>query len=137
MTTTSRIFGIYELAESILLQLSCIKEIIRAQRVCRSWKDIVRTSPALREACWYQRRDGGGACEQPNGRQTWKLNPVFNQIGVLLQPGSGETQENGQFDLEKQIYDEPGSWTTMLATQPPCRRMEVACYGDYSADDTM
>ena len=134
------VLGINELLEHIILQLGCIHEIIQAQRVCRNWKDVIQRSPVLQEACWY-RPHGRDACEEPADRKTWKLNPVFSRIGVSVGkrswlPPAG-LQEHGDFDLEERIYDKPGAWTTMLATLPPCQRMEVECYSDYSGKQTM
>ncbi|RHZ62491.1 hypothetical protein CDV55_101695 [Aspergillus turcosus] len=140
-----RTFNIYELAEHIILQLNDPVEIIRAQRVCRTWRDVIQTSAALQEACWYQSSNTRDAQTRTiRGEKAWKLNPAFNRIGVSIskhtrqhgEPING-VQEKGDFSLEEGIYDKPGSWTTMLATQPPCQRMLVECYSDYSSDETM
>lgn len=132
-----QVFGLYELTECIILQLNCPVEILRVQRVSRTWRDVIQNSPRLLDACWYPGRD---APEPSSGRQTWKLNPVYNRIGVFgvsVQIRPDEIQEHGSFNLTERIYDKPGSWTTILATQPPCRRIEVECYGNYSGDETM
>ncbi|KAE8325656.1 hypothetical protein BDV39DRAFT_206778 [Aspergillus sergii] len=133
-SSTEQTFSIYELAEHIFLQLNDQVEIISAQRVCRNWRDVIQTSPILQEACWYQSSN--------TGVHTWKLNPAFNRIGVSISKDIGHhkkakdgLQEKGDFSLRERIYDTPGSWTTMLATQPPCQRMLVECYGDYCDDD--
>jgi hypothetical protein len=144
-SSAERTFSIFELAEHIIIQLNDPVEIIRAQRVCRTWRDVIQTSPALQEACWYQSPNTRDAqMRSISGGQTWKLNPAFNRIGVSIskhthkygQPIAG-LQEKGDFSLEEDIYDKPGSWTTMLATQPSCQRMVVECYSDYSGDETM
>ncbi|KAF7590874.1 hypothetical protein BBP40_002288 [Aspergillus hancockii] len=147
LSFTEQTFSIYELTEHILLQLNDHVEIIRAQRVCRTWKDVIQTSPALQDACWYQPyniRDAQTRSISGQQTQPWKLNPAFNRIGVSISKGTRDEvhladriQEEGNFSLEERIYDKPGSWTTMLATQPPCQRMLVECYGDYSHDETM
>lgn len=136
------VLGIHELLERIIMQLDCPHEIIRAQRVCRYWKAVIQNSPALPDACWY-RHQSRDACGQSDGRQMWKLNPAFNRIGVQVTvdeyPTSlpAERQEHGNFNLQERIYDKPGSWTTMLATQPPCKQIEIECYSNYSMDETM
>jgi hypothetical protein len=74
----------------------------------------------------------------------WRLNPVFDLLGFTIgvnRPGvpPTERQEHGDFDLTQVVYDKPGSWTTMLATQPPCQLMEVVCSSElfeYSVADT-
>ncbi|KAF7122596.1 hypothetical protein CNMCM5793_000621 [Aspergillus hiratsukae] len=138
-SSAERTFSIYELAEYIILQLNDPVEIIRAQRVCRTWRDIIQTSPALQEASWYQSSSTRDApARSISSGQTWKLNPAFNGIGVSIskhthkygEPIAG-LQEKGDFSLEEDIYDKPGSWTTMLATQPPCQRMVVGCYSEF------
>ncbi|KAB8230712.1 uncharacterized protein BDW43DRAFT_157909 [Aspergillus alliaceus] len=69
-------------------------------------------------------------CFQPNRRL------IIQDTGEDRELIDG-LQEKGDFSLEEGIYDKPGSWTTMLATQPLCQRMLVGCYGDYSGDVTM
>ncbi|KAL4748421.1 hypothetical protein BDW72DRAFT_214809 [Aspergillus terricola var. indicus] len=126
---TQKTFGVYELTERILLHLNNHLDIIRAQR-----------------SCWYQRNTTEDAHMQPvtAGGEVWKLNPAFNCIGVSVSKDTstnadwvGQLQDKGDFSLGEHIYDEPGSWTTMLATRPPCQRMLVECYSDYSHDQTM
>ncbi len=135
------VLGTYELLERIILRLGSIQDIIRAQLVCRRWRDVIQDSPAFQQACWY-RSHGKDESRVQKNPATWKLNPVFNSLRVSIgrnRPGllPGDLHEHGDFDLTKRVYDKPGSWTTMLATQPPCRRMEVECYGDYSGDEIM
>ncbi|KAB8217931.1 hypothetical protein BDV33DRAFT_131939 [Aspergillus novoparasiticus] len=142
-SSAEQTFNIYELAEHILLQLNNPAEIIRVQRVCRTWRDIIQTSSMLQETCWYQSSKTMDAQTRSiSSEQTWKLNPAFNRIGVSISEAKGQheelkggLQEKGNFSLEERIYDKPGSWTTMLATQPPCQRMLVQCYSDYSDDE--
>ncbi|KAF7177307.1 hypothetical protein CNMCM7691_005197 [Aspergillus felis] len=137
-SSAEQIFSIYELAEHIILQLNNAVEIIRAQRVCHNWRDVIQTSPALQEACWYRFPDTRDAQTRSiSSEQAWKLNPAFNRIGISISKDTANPgdQEQGGFSLEEDIYDKPGSWTTMLATQPPCQRMLIECYGDYCDDD--
>lgn len=137
---TEETFGIYELTERILLHLDDHLEIIRAQRVCRIWRDVIQTSPALQEVCWYLPNNiTDSQTQSTSGEQSWKLNPAFNRIGVSVSKETinGGLHDKGDLTLEERIYDKPGSWTTMLATQPPCQRMLVECYSDYSGDDTL
>ena len=127
-----------EILECILLQLESIEEIIRAQQVCRNWKLLVQNSPALQEACWYRARNRAVGAE-PTDQWAWELNPVLNNIGFAVRDGlpQAKQQEYVEMNLAERIYDKPGSWTTMLVTQPPCPRIDVECYGDYSGDETM
>ncbi|KAL4907798.1 hypothetical protein BDW74DRAFT_175580 [Aspergillus multicolor] len=127
-------FSIHELTEQILLQLNGPVELIRAQRVCRLWRDLIQSSPSLRAACWYQFQPPSTSNAQPEpsslpNQESWSLNPAFSRIGVSV------SNRSGAFDLERRIYDKHGSWTTMLATNPPCQRVMAECddregYGD-------
>ncbi|KAE8376967.1 hypothetical protein BDV26DRAFT_282244 [Aspergillus bertholletiae] len=133
-SSAEKTFGIYELAEHILLQLNDPVEIIRVTLV--SWRNVIQTSSALQEACWYQSPHTKGAQMQSiSGKQACKLNPAFNRIGIPVSLLDG--REIGNFNLEEGIYEKPGSWMTMLATQPPCQRMLLECFSDYSGDDFM
>ncbi|OKL57125.1 hypothetical protein UA08_07507 [Talaromyces atroroseus] len=126
-------FGIYELAELIFLQLESPIDLIRAQRVCRTWRGIIQTSHAIQVACWYEPCGTRDTQTRPvSSRQAWRLNPCFNRIGVSI-----STEGWGEFNLTERIYDIPGSWATMQATQPPCQNMLIECYGDYSHDETL
>jgi hypothetical protein len=146
-SSTQQTFSILELTEHILLQLNDPVEITRAQRVCRAWRKIIQTSPALRDACWYQSykaKDAQTRSMPGQHTQPWKLNPAFNRLCVSISKDTTDevhqlrgVQDRGEFSLERRIYDKPGSWTTMLATQPPCERMLVECYSEYSSDETM
>ncbi|KAJ5771267.1 uncharacterized protein N7511_003318 [Penicillium nucicola] len=129
-----RALGIYEILEQVLLQLN-LDEIIRAQQICSRWKNVIQTSPALEQACWY--RPLKETHQQDDSPELVELNPAFNRLGVSIQKlTNGPKQETGDFDLKKRIYDKPGSWTTMLATQPPVRCIEMECFSDYSGDQS-
>ncbi|KAL3456734.1 hypothetical protein BJX64DRAFT_270186 [Aspergillus heterothallicus] len=158
-TAVEKVLAIYELTEQILLHLHDNLGLIRAQRVCRSWRDIITTSPALRAACWYppQLPSRSKSCNEDKisnpasippfsddynspEEQYWLLNPAFAKLGFeigLDQFPDITFQEEGSFDLRQRIYDTPGSWTTMLATNPPSKMMIIECYGDYSDDEIM
>ncbi len=131
------VLNTYELLERILLQLPTPQDIIVTQRVCRRWRAVIQDSPALQQACWYPSHRGEG--ESPPAT-AWRLNPAFNSLGVSLgwrEIRPPNQQPKGEFHLTKRIYDEPGSWATMLATQPPCRYIEVDCYSDEGGDEWM
>jgi hypothetical protein len=140
---TEKVFSIYELTAQILIYIHDPVELVRTQRVCRAWRDIIQTSPALQAACWYQPRTQSPS-ETVDETQPWILNPAFSRLGFTISKdesnkvyAAGGIQERADFSLEKRIYDKPGSWTTMLATQPPMQRIMIECYGDYSGDETM
>ncbi len=140
----------FELAEAILLHLEDPVEIVRMKRVCRWWRDIITTSPLLQEACWYRPFSKLAARGHPNisasasaakgaERHIWKVNPAFKRVGMYVRICYGPSQEHGDFSLQTRVYDKPGSWTTMLATQPPRTQVEldIDCYQDDPQEQTM
>lgn len=145
-SSAEQTFLIYELTEHIILQLDDPVEILRAQRVCRRWRDLIQTSPVLHVACWYQSSSKlKHAQTRPiSDEKAWRLNPAFDQIGVPLPKAPGEDAElidelqtKGHFMFEANLDDTPVSWMTMLATQPPCQQMLIECHRDYSGYQTM
>jgi hypothetical protein len=120
-SSVERVFGTYELVELILLKLGCPVQITRAQRVCRYWRHVIRTSLTLAKACWYLPHD------KISDRYTYKLNPMFNSIGIT--PLVGTISMHGDIDFFECFYNNPGPWKNMLATQPPCKRMEIIYCG--------
>jgi hypothetical protein len=143
-----RTFNIYELTAQILLHVDSPIEIVRAQRVCKSWRDTIKTSPAIQAACWYPASKPGAQSSSSvapaDETEPWILNPAFSRLGFTIAKDESDKvyaaagiQERASFSLEERIYDKPGSWTTMLATNPPMQRILIECYGDYSGDETM
>jgi hypothetical protein len=59
-----QVFATAELLENVLIHLP-IQNILTSQRVCRQFKDVVQTSPAIRYKL-FLRVDGKGA-------ETWKI----------------------------------------------------------------
>jgi hypothetical protein len=136
------VFGTFELLASILSHLD-YKDILRCQSVCRTWQDVVRGSPMVREAAWYPPH------EPPD---TWKYNPPRLQHAGLHIAGGYPIYElhpllkslrirldtGGFFDNFRSFIDgwdigpeinkfrsRPGSWSNMLATSPPCPELWV------------
>ena len=140
--------AVFELAEAILFYLEDPVEVVRMQRVCRRWRDIITTSPRLQEACWYRPFSKRTSAVEPDNTTSTstaksadeavvKFNPVFYRFGM-----DGYTDEGRElvgFSLETRVYDKPGSWTTMLATQPPQTQIEfeIVCHEDDMEDNTM
>jgi hypothetical protein len=134
----NEVLGITELLEHILLQVDSIRDITRAQRVCRRWRSLIKDSQALQRACWYRPHGEPDAADP----REWRLNPVFASLGMSISEyhfssPQAHVREEGGFDLTKRVYDKPGSWTTMLATQPPCRWMQVECSGSNPDSDDL
>lgn len=150
--------AVFELTEAILFYLESPVEIVRMQMVCCRWRDIITTSPLLQEACWYRPFSKLTAPGQPDNitstntstntstsiakgaeKHIWKLNPAFERVGMDLYTRNDPPQKHGHFSLQTRVYDKPGSWTTMLATQPPRTQVEfdIDCYHDDALEQTM
>ncbi|KAK4225175.1 hypothetical protein QBC38DRAFT_483653 [Podospora fimiseda] len=128
-----KVLNTYELLERIISHLGFHNphQIILLQRVCTLWNHIINDSPLLQEACWFRPHAPPSTELKNDGSPAWRLNPAFNKIGIPI------SQEVGDFDLKKRIYDLPGSWCNMLVSQPPCKYVEYIAHGDYSADENM
>lgn len=146
--------AVFELTEAILFYLESPVEIVRMQMVCCRWRDIITTSPLLQEACWYRPFSKLTAPGQPDNitstntstsiakgaeKHIWKLNPAFERVGMDLYTRNDPPQKHGHFSLQTRVYDKPGSWTTMLATQPPRTQVEfdIDCYHDDAREQSM
>ncbi|KAK5656638.1 hypothetical protein OQA88_4618 [Cercophora sp. LCS_1] len=138
-----RVLNTYELLERILAHVDNICDIIRSRLVCHRWKTVIDESPTVQLACWYRaqpapatprKNDQGQSVDDRAKKPAWRLNPVFNALGLHITTedprGTGTEEENVNFDMRKRIYDKPGSWESMLATQPPTQLIEVACWGE-------
>ncbi|QKX60280.1 uncharacterized protein TRUGW13939_07423 [Talaromyces rugulosus] len=158
-SSAERAFAVAELREMILLELDCPVEIIRAERVCRAWRNMIQGSQKLQQACWYQAQQPVTTTTPtpPADGDLWRLNPTFKKFGFEVRNPSDMVVDSdireemdhavdplywGLTDLRenirqsgsiynKPLYRKPGSWDTMLATQPPCRWMIVT---DFDSD---
>ncbi|KAK0654831.1 hypothetical protein B0T16DRAFT_395735 [Cercophora newfieldiana] len=147
-----RAFGIFELLEAILLQLGDPVTITRLRPVSRAWRDVIDSSPALQVACWYRHDPSlDPSDDAPAQDQQCKLNPALTALGFtitmqgdqvqwgvtddfIVEKGEEDededwilTRQSAAFSFMKRVYDKPGPWTAMLATRPPCRRIEIRC----------
>jgi len=143
VSSAERVSRITELLEHILLALDSVHDLIKAQRVCRTWRDTVHASPALQRACWYRPCITTDVDKQHDENESRKLNPTLIRLGMAMtmeltaRRGEYTRRHGASFDLTRRVNDKPGSWTTMLATQPPCRRIEIAFSGNRSPGDTL
>lgn len=127
--SVKKVFSIDTIFELITLQLD-YHEIVRAQRVCRYWKNTIRSSLPLSKACWYLPHDRVSGSDNS---EIYDLNPIFNRFGIEVRD-SNAPRVRGIFDFNIFNFDTKiwlGSWKSMLATQPPCKRMIIRCGGGF------
>ena len=146
----SKAVAITEILEIILSNLS-IHEIARNCGVSRRFKSLINTSPILRDACWLTPHGPLPVSTPEFEADQWTINPCFERLGISIdsrkcsRTGRDETltydcthtHQIGTLDLRKLVHETPGSWTGMLAFQPPARYVEIRCDGDYSTDGAM
>ena len=144
---TPTLLGIPELIEIVLSHLPT-HEIIRAQRVCQEWRYLIETSPLLQDACWFTPRGCLPSDTKNVKRDAYTINPYFARLNMELGtrqphrlsptlPPDTDEHQSCSVDLEKLIYETPGSWCGMLAFQPPARYCKIECQGDYCIDENM
>ncbi|KAI9667326.1 MAG: hypothetical protein M1821_000141 [Bathelium mastoideum] len=170
-----RLQAIPELLELLLLNLPP-QRVLQYQSVCRTWKSLINTSPALLRALWYEpsatKRDDIKSKEFP----CCSFNPLLTYHGFETSAGLKRRQSTSKvrsqdildellshveeppgaipsarydasieqhpfrhlfLDLAKLIDDTPGSWTSMLALQPPTRWVAVVLSSSRDPGDTM
>lgn len=118
-----------ELLEMILLHLDMRSLLTSAMGVCRKWRDLIRTSPSLRRALYFD------ADKTANEK-----NPRFNPLLVeLFRPLFDFTvmplKRNGIDDLAiealpigrrtRAFYRRNASWRRMHVRQPPLEYLGV------------
>jgi hypothetical protein len=150
-----QVISVTELLENILSHLP-IHHILLCQRICRTWYNLINTSPVLLRACWFTPDTVQfGTVDtirsvDSSTSPDFQINPCVSHLGIQTKrqhsffsyaesrsPEDKDKNERGVIDLRKLIYEKPGSWTGMFVTQPPCRYMQVECYSNYTDDETM
>ncbi|ETS84873.1 hypothetical protein PFICI_02898 [Pestalotiopsis fici W106-1] len=64
----SQVLYMPELLECIFLQLDMQTLLVSAQRTCRTWRELISTSPALQEALFFKPQDGPAGFDGQDGR---------------------------------------------------------------------
>jgi hypothetical protein len=116
---------------------------------------MIQGSQKLQQACWYQAQQPAATTPPAHG-DLWRLNPAFKKFGIkvrdpsdmVVDPEIRELMDDAVDRLEwglpdlrenirqngtiydKPLHRKPGSWDTLLATQPPCQWMIVTDFDD-------
>lgn len=114
-----------ELFEAILLKID-LRDLLFAQKVCRTWKETITTSPALQQKLFF--------APIRNKDQDPFFNPLLQEVfpsflkierpyeDLLMSPRDLKHDE-GFEDLEyrETLLREEASWRSMFPIQPPAR----------------
>ncbi|KAK5732323.1 hypothetical protein LTR17_010637 [Elasticomyces elasticus] len=127
---TAQVLALPELLETILLGLP-IKDLLFAQKVCKTWKQIMGESTSIQRALFFK---PGAACDvdlaDKNRAKNVALVSVLADQGIALNPllfqrGSTYTTKMTKFknyfvlDGLAQKAESPASCLKMLMSQPP------------------
>ncbi|PKY06161.1 hypothetical protein P168DRAFT_316181 [Aspergillus campestris IBT 28561] len=124
------VFSTHELLESILLQVDLRTLLTSAQRVNRTWHDLIRSSLPLQRTLFFAPQDD----IQKNTEYTY--NPLLtNAFPTFFQsfpgPAAGRPKKLNLNSLEMVLRPDKqtaylraeASWRTMLTRQPPVRSL--------------
>jgi hypothetical protein len=132
MDAMQRVIGTTELLEKILLRLP-MRSLLHTQRVCKSWKQVITTSPSLQQALFFRAKGQFPRSNSEDEKQEAELNPLL----VWLFPPFFETHafygwlsfrnlaqfNNMHFNFtdstRSAVLRGDASWRKMLPTQPP------------------
>ena len=115
------VLSLYDLLEPILRCLDA-KELLRAKRVCRQWRDTVDQTPALRQALFLEPRANAISSKQAAHIASREelapvTNPWLQESTILADPT--RIINIGLSCLPASFQDSEASWRRMLVTQPP------------------
>ena len=140
-SASSRVLLTVELAEHVLSYLA-FQDLIRAERVCRSWRDILAWSPSVRQGLFLEPGANHlSMAYQSNTklRKPWQYRSLNVKrytetytIAVLhpyllnLPEKEGTGKIAFSLDWRKAFKLDPnGRWRKMYVTQPPCRNVKI------------
>ncbi|PYH43016.1 uncharacterized protein BP01DRAFT_122553 [Aspergillus saccharolyticus JOP 1030-1] len=137
-----------ELLELILTQLDLRTLLTSAQRTCRTWHTLIRTSLPLQEALFFHPIKSGHNAPSHDSTTTPTINPLLQWAfpQFLSQPPSDYYPSSlNPFDdltslahrAKHPAYLRPeASWRRMLVQQPPARSVGVltASHGPFGSE---
>ncbi|KAK6436966.1 hypothetical protein LTR95_006834 [Oleoguttula sp. CCFEE 5521] len=135
MTAVNQVFDTLELLEEILFQAT-IQDVLRAQRVSRTFQSLINASPRLQQKLFFAPVDLSSSNEHHTGTGINKL--LCSALHVYYYPASGVPHNDllpmdvpNRHELwhsffyyvsrprERRQSLPPGSWSRMLLLQPP------------------
>ena len=138
-----RVFSTIELLEQVLLHLGA-KNLVRLQRVCRQWKDLMARSETLQERLFlspapirafapWKRAPPPPFARLANPTRVSTTSPNATPITTLhpaLEDASADvydTRIDFMIDAKKLLDCEPASWRRTFVTQPPTTSLLLYC----------
>ncbi|KAI9877337.1 MAG: hypothetical protein M1830_000571 [Pleopsidium flavum] len=136
-----RVFGVCELLENILLNLS-MPDLLLVQRVCTVWKDTIAQSISLQRKLFLSPVAPGPVSSKKNGLTLYdlKFNPLLRKIfhwkfvpysscSKVLLSDWGLDSPFGRIQMSASArYCPSASWRNMLITQPPPEALILSGY---------
>ena len=140
---SAAVFGTYELLEQVLSNFS-FHDLVRAQQVCGSWKDLIGTSKAIQQQLHLEPVPGAFEPKSMDQLVEGHLNDhevgvTFAEVVSRINPLLASKEELprcirtpklwvvGQ-NMPRVLSWAPGQWETMLFTQPPIKKLELKCF---------
>jgi hypothetical protein len=135
-TTTKKCLDTPEILEMILAQLDMRTLLTSAQRVSRSWSDLISSSPSIQKALFFT-----PIMNSEWGIKNKTFNPLLTEIFPSIFP-TKDGRQGTQFPLcdppmtedakmMDRIVRKDASWRKMLVRQPPI--FEIGIFEIYSS----
>ena len=134
MSAFDQFESIPELLEIVLLNLD-VGPLLFARQVSRSWNTLINNSKPLRRRLWYDaspQRPLLDLAEWPHPSEYICWNPFITRLGfTMVRPGVVQHPFKplrflfGEPFPRCPVHDTPGSWVSMLATQPTCKYLVI------------
>lgn len=124
-TASTRVFGIFELAEKILMHLP-ITDLIHAPRISKQLQSIVTNSKPIQRALFLKPLSGKPVIlvKPSPGRMIFRPNENSNiSVRVLGNPFAQRIMR-GLNRNDAAVLHQKATWRRMLLSQPPMRRIE-------------
>jgi len=138
MAATQQVLGISELLESLLIALPT-RDLLFAQKVSKSWKHAIDTSPAIQTALFFAPGDAADVSTNIN-HLAFPRDPAKERAPNPLL-FAGKLSDNFDFLIRPRLLNNEAltapatSCARMLFSQPPCKliaRFSTEPPGDHS-----
>ncbi|KAF7191916.1 hypothetical protein HII31_06726 [Pseudocercospora fuligena] len=124
----TKVFGVFELAEQILLELKT-EDLFRAQRVCRQWRAVIESSSPCRKALFLE----PGTAEDvhidnvytpivKSWQSTFKLGQELTATASYQESADSENSIAFNPLLVRKLARDPGEILTKWSSLDPTRR---------------
>jgi hypothetical protein len=141
---STSVFAIPELLECIFHQLP-LGEILRVQRICRQWRDIITDLPSLQEALFFRPKTDRLHEPEFNPLLQSLFPPLFDMTAVNYSSMHEEDEIKAlpwykDLNRRSSVLMEDASWRKMYPVQPPAKIDEIvlnASCGCDSVDDSL